>query len=63
MVAEESLQGEHATATVLPCPGRPAQLREGAGAILDGGVDVAVGHDPAVAHDHASKANLTKAYL
>jgi hypothetical protein len=63
MVAEESLQREHTTAAVLARAGRPAQLREGAGAILDGGVDVAVGHDAAVAHDHVSKANLTKAAL
>jgi hypothetical protein len=52
MLTQDSLDRENASATVLPRAGRPADLGEGARAVLDGGADVAVAHDATVANDH-----------
>jgi hypothetical protein len=52
MLTQDSLDRENASATVLPGAGDTTDLGEGARTGLDGGTDVAVAHDAAVADDH-----------
>jgi hypothetical protein len=52
MLTQDSLDRENASTTVLTRTGGATDLGEGARTVLDGGADVAVAHDAAVADDH-----------
>ncbi len=59
MLAQNPFHGENAATAVLACARTPADLGERTRTVVDGGGDVAVAHDSAVAHDHVGKASLS----
>ncbi len=59
MLAHELLDREDARPAVLTRARAPAHLGHVPGALAEGGVDVAVGDDAAVADNHKGKATLS----
>jgi hypothetical protein len=60
MLAHECLHREDARTAILGGSGRPADGADRAGAVGERGVDRAVGHDPALADDHADPLLLVR---
>ena len=54
MLAQKSLQREHAASAAAPSACRGTDLRDRAGATFNGLRDVSVGHNFAVAYDHVA---------
>ena len=59
MLAEHPLHGVHAPSTACSCTCHLAHRFEGAGTLIDGGYDCAIGDDLALTDDHVGEATLS----